>query len=566
MYKKLIMKFTIKGHTLSFLFILQILFTSCDKFEWHNPYDPECPKQLFTPTALNADMEGNSVKVAWTQSNENISGFALYRSSENESLVKKAETPKNLTQYFDASITPGKKYTYYLIALAGSNKSDTLKIDITPVFAISVTTGLITNLTATSVNVSGRIIDDGGGIIISRGVCWSTTQSPTVNNNKSSEGTGVGEFTSLLTGLQSGTTYYARAYGINSRGVFYGSEITFTPPGLPKVSTAVVSSITINSAKSGGTVINDGGATILSKGVVWGTSTSPTIDLSTKTIDGTGIESFISTLNNLSSNTRYFLRAYATNQIGTAYGSEFTFTTLDNIAINIENGLVAYYPFNGNGNDQTASTNNATPSSVIFSNDYKNNSSSAISIPIGTSGFLKTFGVLQNVENNFSISVWVNPLLDDQIKTQGVSGSENSSSQAVIHASHGANWGDFTQHSGMGLYVAKNQLQIVEHSGGYVGSPLVYNANLAGWHHYVIVYQNKVPSLYVDGVLKKVGLMSIYPAVHPSNGFDSQYLLSGFGRSFAPAGNLGQFNGSFDEIRIYNRALNQSEVTFLANN
>jgi hypothetical protein len=89
---------------------------------------------------------------------------------------------------------------------------------------------------------------------------------------------------------------------------------------------------------------------------------------------------------------------------------------------------------------------------------------------------------------------------------------------------------------------------------------------LAGWHHYVIVYQNKVPSLYVDGVLKKVGLMSIYPAVHPSNGFDSQYLLSGFGRSFAPAGNLGQFNGSFDEIRIYNRALNQSEITFLANN
>lgn len=68
-----------------------MLLSSCDKFDWHNPYDPECPKELFTPSSPGATMEGNSVKLTWSQSNDDISGFVLLRSAEGEQIT-------NLTQ------------------------------------------------------------------------------------------------------------------------------------------------------------------------------------------------------------------------------------------------------------------------------------------------------------------------------------------------------------------------------------------------------------------------------------------------------------------------------------
>ncbi len=100
------MKFTVKGYTLSFLFIVQMLFSSCYKFDWHNPYDPECPKELFTPSSPGAAMEGNSVKLTWSQQNDDISGFSLFRSAEGESITNLTQTQKSTTQYIDANITP----------------------------------------------------------------------------------------------------------------------------------------------------------------------------------------------------------------------------------------------------------------------------------------------------------------------------------------------------------------------------------------------------------------------------------------------------------------------------
>jgi uncharacterized delta-60 repeat protein len=203
---------------------------SCDKFEWYNPYDPECPKELFTPSSPGATMEGNSIRLIWTQENDYISGFALFRSADGESITNLTQTQKSTTQYLDANFTPGKRYTYYIVAVAGTNKSDTVKAEIVPVIPVSVSTGAVTEIAATSSKVSGNISNAGGGTVTSRGICWSTTPIPTVNSSKTTEGTGAGEFTSTLTNLLAGTTYYARAYGENSRGIVYGSQITFTTP------------------------------------------------------------------------------------------------------------------------------------------------------------------------------------------------------------------------------------------------------------------------------------------------------------------------------------------------
>jgi uncharacterized protein (TIGR02145 family) len=89
-----------------------------------------------------------------------------------------------------------------------------------------------------------------------------------------------------------------------------------------------VSNITATTATSGGAIISDGVSTITAKGVVWSTSPNPTVALTTKTDEGNGFGSFTSNLNNLNAGTKYYFRAYATSQIGTIYGEEFSFSTL----------------------------------------------------------------------------------------------------------------------------------------------------------------------------------------------------------------------------------------------
>jgi hypothetical protein len=77
---------------------------------------------------------------------------------------------------------------------------------------------------------------------------------------------------------------------------------------------------------SGGTAINDNGSEITTRGVCWSTTSNPTIDLITKTIDGTGTGAFKSIITGLVNGATYHIRAYATNCAGTGYGSEILYT------------------------------------------------------------------------------------------------------------------------------------------------------------------------------------------------------------------------------------------------
>ena len=107
----------------------------------------------------------------------------------------------------------------------------------------------------------------------------------------------------------------------------YGFTLRCVRDLLPTVSTTSISSIASTTASSGGSVTSDGGFTVTARGVCWSTSTAPTIALSTKTSNGTGTGTFTSNLTGLSVSTKYYVRAYATNSAGTAYGNEVSFTT-----------------------------------------------------------------------------------------------------------------------------------------------------------------------------------------------------------------------------------------------
>jgi len=99
-------------------------------------------------------------------------------------------------------------------------------------------------------------------------------------------------------------------------------------PKEPVLTTAQVTAITANSAISGGNVTSDGGVEVTARGVCWATSANPTVS-DAKTTDGTGTGSFTSTIAGLTAETTYYVRAYATNSAGTAYGDEVTFTTAE---------------------------------------------------------------------------------------------------------------------------------------------------------------------------------------------------------------------------------------------
>ena len=194
----------------------------------------------------------------------------------------------------------------------------------TPFISTTLTTG-ITQTTATS---GGNVVADGGSPVTVRGVCWSATPYPTIENSKTENGIGTGTFTSSLTGLTPNTTYYIRAYATNEIGTSYGNEITFTTlqaPELPTVITTAITEITQNSATSGGTVTADGGSSVTERGVCWNTSPNATV-ANTHTSDGSGLGAFTSSITGLTANTKYYVRAYATNSEGNAYGNEISFT------------------------------------------------------------------------------------------------------------------------------------------------------------------------------------------------------------------------------------------------
>ncbi len=91
-----------------------------------------------------------------------------------------------------------------------------------------VLTTSITNITSSTATGGGNVTNENGSPVTSRGVCVSTSPNPTTNDICTSDGSGSGAYTSLISGLSGNTTYYSRAYAINANGTSYGSELVFT--------------------------------------------------------------------------------------------------------------------------------------------------------------------------------------------------------------------------------------------------------------------------------------------------------------------------------------------------
>ena len=229
-----------------------------------------------------------------------------------------------------SSLTPSTNYyarAYATNAVGSSYGAEQAFVTIVFTYATIYTdavTAVSYNTATSGINVTAT----GGTTITAQGICWSTSINPTIANPYINTATGTGDYAANLTGLTAGTTYYVRAFCINGTGTVYGAQQTFTtlPLGLPLVTTNSVIGISTTYATSGGNVISDGGSTVSARGVCWSTSGTPTTD-SSHTTDGTGTGMYNSSITALIPTTTYFVRAYATNSLGTAYGALISFTT-----------------------------------------------------------------------------------------------------------------------------------------------------------------------------------------------------------------------------------------------
>ncbi len=221
--------------------------------------------------------------------------------------------------------------TYYVRAYATNSKGTAYGNQITfktLTTTPTVVTNAASNITTTSATVGGNITSDGGTEIIARGICYSTKNNPTTSDKKVDKSGTTGTYSCTLEGLSVATTYYARAYATNANGTVYGEEVTFTTlASMGTLTTSAASNITVTSATVGGNITSDGGAEITARGVCYSTKENPTVD-DTKVSSGAGVGEFSCNLTGLTFNTTYYVRAYATNSKGTAYGNLITFKTL----------------------------------------------------------------------------------------------------------------------------------------------------------------------------------------------------------------------------------------------
>ncbi len=211
----------------------------------------------------------------------------------------------------------------------GCTGTASVTINVNLILPTITSTYNVTNVSGSTATSGGNINFDGGAAVTARGVCWSTLQNPTIDDNHTTDGSGIGSFNSNITGLDPSTTYYVRAYATNSVGTAYGMTVTFTTLTLtiPTVTTNYVYDVTQTSAICVGRVTNSGNAQITACGVCWNTTGNPTIE-DDHTTDGNETENFDSHITGLVPSTTYYVRVYATNSEGTAYGETVTFTTM----------------------------------------------------------------------------------------------------------------------------------------------------------------------------------------------------------------------------------------------
>ena len=183
--------------------------------------------QYITQSALGSTLQGYATVGSIPTVPTNISAFV-----NDRGYITSSGVPTNVAAFEnDAHYITEAQFNTILSALnttLDSLRGRIAELEAAPPTSGSVTISPVSNITEHTAVCGGEVLTDGGMPIIERGICWSTSHNPTISNSRTMDGAGVGAFTSTINGLTAGTTYYVRAYAVNSVGTAYSGEISFT--------------------------------------------------------------------------------------------------------------------------------------------------------------------------------------------------------------------------------------------------------------------------------------------------------------------------------------------------
>ena len=260
----------------------------------------------------------------------------------------------------------------------------------------------------------------------------------------------------------------------------------------------------------------------------------------------------------LTPNTSYTYRVYAYNSAGNSlqYSNELTLTTQDSIPSWLTNGLVGYWPFNGNANDESGNGNNGTVNGATLATDRFGNSNKAYNF----TGSTTTPSYIEGDCTSFptgsrTVSIWfyANDIGVGTIKGRGLFGygGQTCGQSWIEHI-------NITQNPN--TYEVQGHCNVQTVSNNY-GTTHPNNT----WHNWTITNESVGSKFYIDGILKQTDPTFLNQTIVSGKKFIFGGVVSENGLAFFSGdSNATPFNGSLDDIRIYNRALSASEVAYLA--
>ncbi len=228
----------------AFKILITILILNSCSSNTDNPDEPDC---TLTPTLTTQDVSNitdtgasfiGQIVAPTCESTVTSQGFVYAKTTlpkiddivvevNGESISSDVSNLERNTKYYMRTFFVNPTGDYY-----GNQVEFT-----TAIGEVEITTKQVENINYDSADSGGIITDDGGANIKSRGVCWSTNQQPTIDNEFVINGSGVGDFKSSLTNLNELTTYYVRAFASNDIATVYGNEVSFTTPITNKIFT-----------------------------------------------------------------------------------------------------------------------------------------------------------------------------------------------------------------------------------------------------------------------------------------------------------------------------------------
>lgn len=517
------------------------------------------------PAMLDFGEKESSLQVKLTNPGKSSIKYSV-SSSSNWLTFSKTSGTVATSDYFNAIVTreglsAGKYDSDIVILTDDETLLVPVKMEVAASKVPTVTIENVTDVTYNTASVNGTLVEVGSSSVSRYGFCYGTTEEPTIENDVASLGSASNpcSFNATLSGLESSTKYWCRAFAINDEGIAYSSKvISFTTHDLPEMAGVImgeVTDVTETSASVTGTITSLGNVdAITSYGHVWNTTGNPTLDDEGKTDLGkiTSLKSFKSDLFELNPGTTYYVRAYAVNICGAAYSEELTFTTKESAVtpdpgtgndpvtdpdeIVVPQGLMSYYTFDNE--DASDITENELDGTLMNNPSFTSETASGKGKALYINGVKEQYMTIPyNVFKSltkYSVSFWIKDFSQGAVFSAVGSSRDYHRPRLIVTDAQKFEFGTMSHNSGSRYVFPYDCTQIMA----------------SQWHHVVVSTEDGLNTLYVDGV--KVDAIAAYINASSATKLNIGGNIDGTLSSF--------ISMKIDNVRLYQRTISEADV------